>query len=71
MSEISPQQRLLLELISMSGDIAVPAEDDGTVLFRTLTECTEKGWVTLSRFGAGFDKAHITEQGRAVAKARP
>lgn len=69
MTEILPQQRLLLELISMSGDIAVPSEDDGTVLFRTLRECVNKGWITLSGFGAGFDKAHITDGGRARLKA--
>lgn len=68
MSDILPQQRLLLELILMSGDIAVPLEDNGTVLFRTLEECKSNGWVTLSMFGAGFNKAHITNTGRKAAK---
>lgn len=70
LTEVLPQQQLLLELIRMSGDIAVPAEDDGTVLFRTLQECRDKGWITLSAFGAGFNKAHITELGRVVARPR-
>lgn len=64
MATILPQQRLLLELIVMSGDIAVPAQDNGTVLYRTLRECVEHGWITVTPFGAGFDKAHITDQGR-------
>lgn len=65
---ILPQQRLLLELIIMSGDIAVPADDNGTVLYRTLRECEANGWLTLSLFGAGFNKAHITDSGRMAAK---
>lgn len=68
MSTVLPQQRLLLELILMSGDIAVPSEDNGTVLFKTLEECKRKGWITLSLFGAGFNKAHITESGRVAAR---
>lgn len=68
MSNILPQQRLLLELIIMAGDIAVPSEDNGTMLFRTLEECKSNGWITLSLFGAGFNKAHITDSGRIAAK---
>ncbi|MBF0247676.1 MAG: hypothetical protein HQL36_06330 [Alphaproteobacteria bacterium] len=64
-----PQQRLLLELIMQSGDIAVPAEDDGTLLFRTLHECKDSGWLTLKPFGAGFDKASVTDLGRTICKA--
>lgn len=67
MPNILPQQRLLLELIIMSGDIAVPAADDGTVLYRTLKECEEHKWLTCSSFGAGFDKATVTDKGRKVA----
>ena len=63
-----PQQELLLELLDMSGDIAVPSVDDGSVLFRTLTECREAKWIELSPFGAGFDKAHITASGRRLVK---
>ena len=68
MTSILPQQRLLLELILMSGDIAVPSEDNGTMLFRTLEECKANGWITLSLFGAGFNKAHLTDTGRVAAK---
>ena len=67
MSNVLPQQRLLLELIIMSGDIAVPATDDGTMLFRTLKECEKQGWLTCNSFGAGFDKATVTEKGRKAA----
>jgi len=52
----------------MSGDIAVPSVNDGSVLFRTLTECHEARWIELSPFGAGFDKAHITASGRRLIK---
>ena len=69
MANILPQQRLLLELILMSGDIAVPSQDNGTVLFRTLEECKGSGWITLSPFGAGFNKAHITEKGRVASRS--
>ncbi|MFC1674120.1 hypothetical protein ACFL12_08330 [Pseudomonadota bacterium] len=68
MPNVLPQQRLLLELIAMSGDIAVPSEDNGTVLYRTLVECHDKKWITLSAFGAGFDKAHITDKGRVASE---
>lgn len=68
MAKILPQQRLFLELLIMSGDIGVPDKDDGTVLFRTLKECEDAGWITLNHFGAGFDKAAITAKGRMAAK---
>lgn len=60
------QQQLLLELLDMSGDIAVPDADDGSVLFRTLIECKQARWIELSQFGAGFNKAHITLKGRKI-----
>ena len=68
MSKILPQQRLLLELLVMSGDIAVPSKDDATMLYRTMMECHDNGWLTLSPFGAGYDKAHITDSGRIACK---
>lgn len=63
-----PQQTLLLDLLTMSGDIAVPDSDNGTVLYRTLKECEAKGWLKLTPFGAGFDKASISDSGRRVMK---
>lgn len=68
MSDVLPQQRLLLELILMSGDIAVPSDGNGSMLAKTLEECQAHGWITLKTFGAGFNKAHITEAGRIAAK---
>lgn len=70
MSDILPQQRLLLELLSMSGNIAVPDKDNGTLLFKTLVECKRKGWIILTPFGAGFNKSEITQTGRAKIKDR-
>ena len=68
MAKPLPQQTLLLELISMSGDIAVPSEDDGTLLFRTLGECKAASWIRLTPFGQGFDKASLTAFGRKILK---
>ena len=68
MNDILPQQRLFLELIVMSGDIGVPDEDNGTVLYRTMKECEGEGWINLNHFGAGFDKAAITDAGRKMVK---
>lgn len=69
-AEILHQQRLLLELLKMSGNIAVPDSDNGTLLFRTLVECKTQGWINLTQFGAGFNKAEITESGRAMIRER-
>lgn len=64
MPQILPQQRLLLELLIMSGDIAIADDIKGTILERTLEECSRKGWVKRTIFGAGFQKTTITEEGR-------
>ncbi len=69
MSQILPQQKLLLELLIMSGDIGVSDNGNHEILDRTLKECVDAGWVTLSTFGAGFNKASITEEGRAAAES--
>jgi len=70
MAEILHQQRLLLELLVMSGNIGVPDTDNGSLLYATLKECEKTGWLTLSPFGAGFNKAEITDTGRAKVKNR-
>jgi len=70
MAKILPQQELFLELLIMSGDIAITITDEDTILQRTLSECKEKGWVKLSLFGAGFNKASITPSGRSQVKTR-
>jgi hypothetical protein len=68
MPNVLPQQRLLLELIAQSGDIAVPSDDDGTVLFRPLQECEGKGWLKLKPFAQGFNMASVTDLGRTASK---
>ena len=67
MTTALPQQVLLLELLIMSGDIAVSDNEKYEILHRTLNECIDKGWVTASRFGQGFNKVSVTDAGRAKA----
>ena len=64
MANILPQQRLLLDFLIMSGDITISDDEDYVILKRSLKGCIEKCWITLNRFGASFDKAAITEEGR-------
>ena len=66
MSQILPQQKLLLKLLIMSGDIAVSDGGNHEILDRTLKECVDAKWVSLNTFGAGFNKASITDEGRSV-----
>lgn len=69
MTKILPQQELFLELLVMSGDIAIASgEESDTILQRTLKECKNSGWVKLTPFGAGFNKASITPVGRGMVK---
>ena len=68
MNSILPQQRLFLELLIMSGNIALPDKDDGTLLFRTMLECQKIGWITLTPFGSGFSQAKITVSGRKAVE---
>ncbi len=70
MVEILHQQRLLLELLSMSGNIAVPDSDNGTLLYKTLCECNIAGWIKLTPFGDGFNQAAITASGRIMIRNR-
>ena len=55
-----PQQRLLLELLSMSGDIAVPTDNKDTILWRTLDECKDKSWATLTAINPGMCRVSVT-----------
>ena len=70
MVELLHQQRLLLEWIVMSGNCAVPDNDNYTLLFATLKECEKKGWIELKQFGAGFNQASITDAGRIIIENR-
>lgn len=62
-----PQQQLLLELLVMSGQIAVPAEPRGTILWRTLNECRAAGWLTAVEVSPGYHSIEITRTGRRAA----
>lgn len=70
MPEILHQQRLLLELLVKSGDIGISDCDDGSILYRTLQEALQEGWITIGPFGAGVEVVRITDSGRAVVKDR-
>lgn len=69
METILPQQLLLLELLIMSGDIAIADDSSGTILERTLKECTQRGWAEKKVFGGGFNKVTITDAGRQIAES--
>ena len=69
MSRVLPQQQLLLELLIMSGEIAVSSKFEGTILWRTLVECREAGWIVWTEIGSGYYKAEITSKGRAAAES--
>lgn len=71
MQKLLPQQRLLLELLTMSGDIAVSDDIDGTILHRTLAECDAARLVTQAPAAAGFKKLSVTAIGRTVLKNQP
>jgi len=70
MAEIMRQQRLLLEWLVMSGNIAVPDSDNGSLLFVTQSECEKAGWIKLTQFGSGFFMAKLTDAGRDMVKNR-
>ena len=65
--KILPQQRLVLELIIISGDIGVPESDEDTILWRTLRECVEMGWITLTEISPKIHRASITNLGRMAS----
>lgn len=67
MATTLPQQQLLLELLIMSGQIAVPADDTNTILWRTLGECKKAGWLTWVEVSPGLFSIEITRKGRQAA----
>ncbi len=67
MADTLPQQQLLLELLIMSGQIAVPADDKDTILWRTLEECRKAGWLTWIEVSPGLFSIEITRRGRQAA----
>ncbi len=67
MADTLPQQQLLLELLIMSGQIAVPADDMDTILWRTLEECKKAGWITWVEVSPGLFSIEIRRKGRQAA----
>ena len=65
---ILPQQRLLLELLSMSGDIAVPFDSEDSIVWRTLNECQDNGWVRVRDIGSGMHRVSVTAVGRVIVR---
>ena len=61
-----PQQRLLLELLTMSGDIAVPMEAKGTILWRTIDECAQQWLLALNNINDSICRVSVTALGRAT-----
>jgi hypothetical protein len=53
----------------MSGQIAVPADDADTILWRTLGECKKAGWLTWVEVSPGLFSIEITRKGRQAAAA--
>ena len=68
MSKTLPQQQLVLELLIMSGEVAVPEDTGGTILWRTLRECRQAGWLTSVEVSPGLFRIGITRAGRTAAQ---
>jgi hypothetical protein len=68
MPKTLPQQQLVLELLIMSGEVAVPEGVGETILWRTLRECRQAGWLTSVEVSPGLFRIDITGMGRAVAQ---
>ncbi len=64
MALVLPQQRLLLELLVVSGDFAVPSPDGETLLWRTLKECKESGYLDMREISPGIHRVSIKPRGR-------
>ena len=64
MAETLPQQQLLLELLHMSGEIAIVGETGGSLLWRTLEECRDRGWVKITAITGSTQRAELTALGR-------
>lgn len=48
----------------MSGDIAVPTDHKDTILWRTLGECKDNSWATLTAINPGMCRVSVTAIGR-------
>lgn len=59
----------MLELLRMSGEIGVTEQSQQTILWRTLTECRAKGWITVSEVSPGVHSVALTPHGRRKIEA--
>lgn len=57
-----------MELLIASGNIAVPDDARGTILWRTLEECRQARWISVSKVSEEFLSIGITRTGRAAVK---
>lgn len=59
----------MLELLRMSGDIAVTEQSAETILWRTLTECRSKGWLTVNEVSKSVHSVTLTPLGRRTIES--
>lgn len=64
---VLPQQRLLLQLVAMSGDIAVTNVTPQSILWRTLRECIDLGWIEARQISPGVHRVTLRPEGRRIA----
>lgn len=55
----------------MSGEIAVLESAEGTILWRTLTECRQSHWITQKEVSPGIFSVSLTASGRRALEAAP
>lgn len=55
----------------MSGEIAVLESAEGTILWRTLTECRQNHWITQKEVSPGVFSVSLTAGGRRALEAAP
>ena len=53
----------------MSGEIAVTEQAEQTILWRTLHECRNNGWVTLTEVSPAVHSVALTPRGRRTVEA--
>ena len=69
MTALLPQQQLVLELLRMSGEIAVTEQSAETILWRTLKECRDHRWVTITEVSPAVHSVALTPHGRRTIEA--
>ncbi len=69
LTALLPQQQLVLELLRMSGEIAVTEQASDTILWRTLKECRDYRWVTITEVSPAVHSVALTLHGRRTIEA--